>query len=85
MKNWRTTIAGIALSLYPIIDSLIQAYQAGYFTDKTGSQLWLGIGFIIFGVLAKDHNVSGSKEKAKLFTDTPIDGGGDPNDPKKKP
>lgn len=61
MKNWRTTLAGIALSAYPIIDSIIQAYTAGYFTDKTGMQLWLGVGFIIFGVLAKDHNVSGSK------------------------
>lgn len=80
MKNWRTTIAGIALSLYPIIDSLIQAYSAGYFTDKTGSQLWLGIGFIIFGVLAKDHNVSGSKEKPKAFADEPPIVGDRPKD-----
>ena len=59
MKNWRTTIAGFVLAIYPIYDALLQAYTAGYFTDKTGGQLWLGIGFIIFGVLAKDHNVSG--------------------------
>jgi MFS family permease len=61
MRNWRTTIAGFVLSVYPIVDAVMQAYTAGYFTDKTGSQLWMGIGFIVLGVLAKDHNVSGAK------------------------
>lgn len=72
MKNWRTTLAGLALSAYPIINSLFEAYNAGYFTDKTGGQLWLGVGFIIFGILAKDHNVSGSKQEK--FSDDPIVG-----------
>lgn len=82
MKNWRTTLAGLALSAYPIIDSLFQAYNAGYFTDKTGQQLWLGIGFIIFGILAKDHNVSGSKPLPYADDSTvipPIAGGGQKN------
>lgn len=82
MKNWRTTLAGIALSAYPIIDSVMQAFNAGYFTDKTGMQLWLGVGFIIFGVLAKDHNVSGSKPNNTTAEgeEEPIRGGGTKND-----
>jgi len=70
MRNWRTTIAGFVLSAYPIIDAIMQAYTAGYFTDKTGSQLWMGIGFIVLGVLAKDHNVTGSSVK-RLVDDNP--------------
>jgi len=82
MKNWRTTLAGIALSAYPIIDSIMQAYTAGYFTDKTGMQLWLGVGFIIFGVLAKDHNVSGGKPNNTTADDgDDIGGGGIKNPP----
>lgn len=83
MKNWRTTIAGLALSAYPIIDSLFQAYNAGYFTDKTGQQLWLGVGFIIFGILAKDHNVTGIKNT--VASDEEIGGGGIKNPPPTKP
>jgi len=80
MKNWKTTIAGVAMSAYPIIDAVVQAYNAGYFTEKTGGQLWLGIGFIVFGVLAKDHNVSGTKNVADAPED--IGGGGIKNPPK---
>ena len=79
MKNWKTTLAGIALAAYPIIDAIIQAYTAGYFTDKTGSQLWLGIGFIVLGVLSKDHNVSGNNIAT---SETQIGGGGIKNPPK---
>lgn len=66
MKNWRTTIAGYVIAIYPISDALYQAYQAGYFTDKTGGQLWAGIGFIILATLAKDHNVSGTDDVNKI-------------------
>lgn len=76
MKNWRTTLAGLALSAYPIINSVIEAYNAGYFTNKTGQQLWLGIGFIILGVLCKDHNVSGSKPSNTTAEGEDIAGGG---------
>lgn len=62
MKNWRTTLAGIVFAAYPIIDALMKAYESGYFTDKTGGQLWGGIGIIVFGILAKDYNVSGTKK-----------------------
>ena len=71
-KNWRTTLAGIALSAYPIIDAIMQAYAAGYFTDKTGGQLWTGIGFIVLGVLAKDYNVSGTKQSIGNENTPPI-------------
>jgi len=81
MKNWRTTLAGIALSAYPIVDSVMQAYAAGYFTDKTGMQLWLGVGFIVFGVLAKDHNVSGKPNNTTSDDGDDIGGGGIKNPP----
>jgi hypothetical protein len=74
MKNWRTTLAGVILSAYPIIDALMQAYQSGYFTDKTGGQLWLGIGFIVLGILSKDHNVTGGTKSQSIIggSTTPI-------------
>jgi hypothetical protein len=62
MKNWKTTLAGIVFAAYPIIDALMKAYESGYFTELTGGQLWAGIGFIVIGVLAKDYNVSGTKQ-----------------------
>lgn len=65
MKNWRTTLAGLVFAAYPVIDALIKAYQSGYFTDKTGGQLWLGIGIIAIGILSKDKNVTGVGEGAK--------------------
>jgi hypothetical protein len=70
MKNWKTTLAGIIFATYPIIDALMKAYESGYFTDKTGGQLWGGIGIIVIGVLAKDYNVSGTKQGI-LGTDRP--------------
>lgn len=84
MKNWRTTLAGYLVSLPFLIDALIQAYNAGFFTEKTGWQLFLSIGAIVFATLAKDHNVSGGKPN-NAIADAPIDGGGVVNDPPKKP
>ncbi len=59
MKNWKTTLAGLIAGLPVMADALITAYQAGAFTGKTGAQLVLGIGLVLFGALAKDHNVTG--------------------------
>jgi len=56
MKNWKTTLVGIALSAYPIFDAINQAYASGYFTGKTGLQLWFGIAVITLGVWARDKN-----------------------------
>jgi len=60
MKNWRTTLAGLVAAAPFIIDAILQAYAAGYFTDKTGLQLFASVAFVIFARLAKDHNVSGT-------------------------
>ena len=65
MKNWRTTLAGVGTGLFPFISALVDAYNAGYFTESSGSKLWIGIGLILFGVLAKDKNVTGVGKDAQ--------------------
>lgn len=54
MKNLKTTLAGLITGLPLLIDALIQAYNAGAFTDKSGSQLLLAIGLVTIGWLASD-------------------------------
>jgi len=54
MKNFKTTLAGIVAGLPLLIDALIQAYNAGAFTGKSGSQLFLSIALIIIGYVLKD-------------------------------
>ena len=54
MKNLKTTLAGIVAGLPLLIDALIQAYNAGAFTDKSGSQLVLSIALIVIGWFLKD-------------------------------
>ena len=54
MKNIKTTLAGIMAGLPLLIDALIQAYNAGAFTGKSGSQLFLSIALIIIGYILKD-------------------------------
>ena len=54
MKNLKTTVAGIVAGLPLLIDALIQAYNAGAFTGKSGSQLVLSIALIIIGYILKD-------------------------------
>jgi len=54
MKNIKTTVAGIVAGLPLLIDALIQAYNAGAFTGKSGSQLVLSIALIIIGYVLKD-------------------------------
>lgn len=61
MKNWKTTIAGCLTGLPFLIDSLVQAYNAGYFTDKTGWTLFGAIAWIIVTTLVKDHDATGGK------------------------
>lgn len=56
MKNLKTTLAGLLTGLPLLIDALIQAYNAGAFTDKSGSQLLLAIGLVLIGYLASDKN-----------------------------
>lgn len=54
MKNIKTTLAGIVAGLPLLIDALIQAYNSGAFTGKSGSQLFLSIALIIIGYVLKD-------------------------------
>ena len=54
MKNIKTTLAGIVAGLPLLIDALIQAYNAGAFTGKSGIQLVLSIVLIIIGYILKD-------------------------------
>jgi hypothetical protein len=59
MKSWKTTLSGIVVGLMPILDAVDTAYKAGAFSGKTGGELIAGIGIVIFGVVSKDHNVTG--------------------------
>ena len=59
INSWKTTLVGFLVGIYPLVESVIEAYNAGYFTDKTGSQFWIGLGIIVLGYLSKDHNVTG--------------------------
>lgn len=58
-KNWKTTLAGLVAGLPFAIDAILQAYTAGYFTDKTGWQLFGAIAVIVITNLMKDYNVTG--------------------------
>jgi len=54
MKNWKTTLAGLVLGLPGLIDALIEAYVAGYFTGKYGWQLAGSLAIIVLGFVLKD-------------------------------
>jgi len=51
MKNLKTTVAGIVAGLPLLIDALVQAYNAGAFTGKSGSQLFLSPGSFLIPFL----------------------------------
>ena len=57
--SWKTTLAGLIAGAPIAIDAVVKAYAAGAFTGASGAQLFLGIGMVIFGAVAKDHNVTG--------------------------
>jgi len=77
MKNWRTTVAGLIVGLPVAMQAILEAYTAGYFTDKTGLQLFAALGLIVLARLSKDHNVTGSSNPvADLPPEEPIEGGG---------
>ena len=54
MKNLKTTLAGIVAGLPLLIDALVQSYNIGAFTGKTGVELVLSIALIIIGYILKD-------------------------------
>lgn len=59
MKNWRTTLGGLAVGSPVVIDALINAYTAGAFNGQKGMQLFMGVAIIAWGAVQKDHNVTG--------------------------
>ena len=59
MKSWKTTLAGLLAGLPVAITALVDAYNAGQFTGKSVLQVILGVGIILIGIFAKDHNVTG--------------------------
>lgn len=59
MASIKTTIAGLITGLPVAIYALIQAYNAGTFTGKTGFQLVAAIGLILLGLFSKDYNTTG--------------------------
>lgn len=57
MKNWKTTLAGIALGLLTAGPNIIAvATGSGSFKLK---DFLTGIGLVVFGLLTKDYNVTG--------------------------
>ena len=58
MKDWKTTLAGLLAGLPAAIMALIEAYNAGYFTEKSGLQLAMGIAFILIGKFATEKKTT---------------------------
>lgn len=58
-SSWKTSLAGIIAGAVPIVSALIDAYNSGQFTGKTGGSLLLGLAFIAMGALAKDKDKTG--------------------------
>lgn len=80
MKNWRTTLAGLVTGLPFLIDALVQAYNSGAFTDKSGWQLFGAIGWIVVTFLVKDFNVTGASKKISAEAQEEIIGDRPKND-----
>lgn len=59
MKNWKTTLAGLLAGVPIAAQAVLEAYNAGALTGKTGLQLILSIGLILLGAYSKDKNVTG--------------------------
>lgn len=57
--SWKTTIGGILAGGAIGAQALLEAYNSGLFTGKTGLQLVISIGTILLGLYAKDKNVTG--------------------------
>lgn len=59
MKNWKTTLIGILTGGGISIDAIVrQGFTEGW------HQALIGLAIALLGLYAKDHNVSGSVQKA---------------------
>ena len=63
MKDWKTTLAGLLAGIPTALMALLEAYNSGYFTEKSGIQLFVGIAFILLGKFASDkkNNIVGGR------------------------
>lgn len=59
MKNLKTSLAGLIAGVPFIVQALMEAYNAGAFTGKSGLQLVAAIGVVLLGLYSKDHDVKG--------------------------
>ena len=57
MKNYKTTLLGIAAGLVPFVQGILNSMQAGQPVDY--KNILFGMLIAAFGVVAKDFNVSG--------------------------
>lgn len=67
LKNtsWKTSVTGFLTGAPFAVQALIEAYNQGYFTGKTGWQLAASIGFILFAFFTKDNNDTGGTKVVK--------------------
>lgn len=54
MQNWKTTLAGLVAGAPLAIQALLDAYNAGQFTDKSFHQVVFGVAVILIGIYASD-------------------------------
>ena len=60
LKSWKTTLGGLIAGLPMVIYSVNAAVSSGSFTGKSAVEVAMGIGAILIGCYAKDHNVTGA-------------------------
>jgi hypothetical protein len=59
-KNWKTSLIGGIAGLTQIASVLSQTgFHIGHFGSTDFTQLVAGVGTVVIGLYAKDHNVSG--------------------------
>lgn len=63
MRNWKTSLAGLIAGAPFAINAVLTAYNAGSFDGKSGMQLFAAIGIVLFGLVSKDHDVSGGAKQ----------------------
>ena len=59
LTNWKTSLFGWLGGLMVAAQPLLDAYKAGAFDGKTGSQLAAAVAIVLLGIYSKDKNVTG--------------------------
>lgn len=84
MKNWRTTLLGLIGGLPFAIEAIVDAYNSGYFTDRSGWQLVGSIAFTVLMAIIKDpkkNNPDLGIEKKQGYAEIDGDGKVTPDKP----